>query len=39
MKRRELIAIGGAALASTRAHAAERIMGWISPASREATAP
>ena len=39
MKRRELIAIGGAALASTRAHAAERVIGWISPASREATAP
>ncbi len=39
MKRRELIAIGGAALVSARAHAAERIIGWISPESREATAP
>jgi putative ABC transport system substrate-binding protein len=39
MKRRELIAIGGAALVSARAHAAERVIGWISPESREATAP
>jgi hypothetical protein len=28
MKRRELIAIGGAALVSARAHAAERVIGW-----------
>ena len=35
MKRRELIAIGGAALVSTRAQAAERVIGWISPESRE----
>ena len=39
MKRRELIAIGGAALVSTRAHAAERVIGWISPESRETIAP
>ena len=40
MKRRELIAtIGGAAFVSRRAAAAERVIGWISPESREATAP
>ena len=39
MKRRELIAIGGAALVSTRAHAAERVIGWISPEARETIAP
>lgn len=39
MNRRELIAIGGAALVSARAHATERVIGWISPESREATAP
>lgn len=39
MKRRELIAIvGGTALAAP-ARAAERVIGWISPESREATAP
>lgn len=38
MKRRELIAVGGAALVSTGAHAVERTIGWISPESREATA-
>jgi putative tryptophan/tyrosine transport system substrate-binding protein len=40
MKRRELIAIiGGSALAATPLRAAERVVGWISPESREATAP
>jgi putative ABC transport system substrate-binding protein len=40
MKRRELIAIvGGAAIASPRAHAAERVIGWISPEARETIAP
>jgi putative ABC transport system substrate-binding protein len=40
MKRRELIAIlGGTAVASTRTLAAERVIGWISPESRETTAP
>lgn len=39
MKRRELIAIGGAALVSARAHAAERVIGWISPEARETIAP
>ena len=39
MKRRELIAIGGAALVSTRVQAAERVIGWISPEARETIAP
>ena len=39
MKRRALIAVGGAALVSTGARAAERTVGWISPELREATAP
>jgi putative ABC transport system substrate-binding protein len=39
MKRRELFAIGGAALVSTRAHAAERVIGWISPEAREIIVP
>jgi putative ABC transport system substrate-binding protein len=40
MKRRELIAIiGGGALAATPLRAAERMVGWISVESREATAP
>jgi putative ABC transport system substrate-binding protein len=40
MKRRELIAIlGGTVVAASRADAAERVIGWISPESRAATAP
>ena len=40
MKRRELIAIlGGTAMAAARAQAAERVVGWISPESRDTTAP
>ena len=34
-----MIAIGDAALVSTRAHAAERVIGWISPESRETIVP
>jgi ABC-type uncharacterized transport system substrate-binding protein len=40
VKRRELIAfLGGTTIAAGRAHAAERVIGWISPESRETTAP
>jgi putative ABC transport system substrate-binding protein len=39
MKRRELIAIAGGTALASQARAAERVIGWISPESREATAP
>lgn len=40
MKRRELIAVlGGAAIGTTRTHAASRVVGWISPEARETSAP